>query len=100
MIRRNFLQRITMAGTAGLAARGLTASDLHKASFRVQGFTCVTCAVGLDTLLRDRKGVVRSKSSYPDGMVTIDFDPRLVSEKELVAFVTEQGFKVVGKTAA
>jgi hypothetical protein len=96
MFRRNFLQRLTIAGTSGLAALGVTkASEIRTVTYRVHGFSCITCAVGLDTMLRDQKGVIHSKSTYPDGVVTIDFGPRAVTEKSLIAFISEQGFTLV-----
>jgi Cu+-exporting ATPase len=86
MFRRNFLQRIAFGASVGLAAPNKTVT------YRIKGFTCVTCAVGLDTLLQRQKGVVHSKSSYPDATTVIEFNPGLVTEKELKAFIAEMGF--------
>jgi copper chaperone CopZ len=90
MFRRNFIQRITLA-TAGV---GLAAARTVQVAYRVKGFTCVTCAVGLDTMLRRQKGVVRSKSTYPDATTVIEFNPSLVTEESLKAFIAEMGFSV------
>jgi copper chaperone CopZ len=86
MFRRNFLQRIALGTSVGLTAKSKTVT------YHVKGFTCVTCAVGLDTLLQRQKGVVRSKSSYRDATTTVEFNPELVTEKELKAFIAEMGF--------
>ena len=95
MVRRNFLQRFTMTGTSSLAALGITqASGLRSVTYKVAGFSCVTCAVGLDTMLGRQRGIVRSKSTYPEGLVVIEFDPRAITEAALVAFITERGFRV------
>ncbi len=80
-----------MALSAGV---GLTAKR-KIVVYHIKGFTCVTCAVGLDTLLRQRKGVERSKSSYPDATAEIEFNPDLVTEKSLKSFIAEMGFAVV-----
>jgi copper chaperone CopZ len=50
--------------------------------------------VGLETLLRQQKGIARVNASYPSGIVRIDFDPGLVSIKELKGFIGEMGFTV------
>ena len=95
MIRRNFLQSLAAAGTSSVAALGIVAaSELRTVTYRVNGFSCVTCAVGLDTMLLQQKGIVRSKSTYPEGVVVITFDPRIMNDKAVVAFIAEQGFRV------
>ena len=96
MFRRNFLQRLTFAGAGSLAALGnAEAAENRKVTYRIKGFTCVTCAVGLDTLLRRQHGVIRSESNYPEAKSVIVFDPNLITEKELKALISEMGFRVV-----
>jgi Cu+-exporting ATPase len=96
MVRRNFLQRLTIAGAGGLAVLSKAeAAEGRKVTYRIKGFTCVTCAVGLDTLLRQQKGVIRSESSYPEAKSVIVFDPALITEDDLKAFIAEMGFTVV-----
>jgi Cu+-exporting ATPase len=96
MVRRNFLQRLTIAGTGAFAVLGKAgAAESRTVAYRIKGFTCVTCAVGLDTLLRQQKGVLRSESSYPEATSVIVFDPSAITEKDLKAFIAEMGFSVV-----
>ncbi len=92
MIRRKFLQMATLAGASGLSALSAVAAEGKTVTWRIQGFTCITCAVGLDTLLEQQKGVVRSRSDYKEAKTTIVFRPDLVSETELRAFIAEMGF--------
>src|SRR5580698_4442923 len=94
MVRRSFIQRLTLAsaGVGMAAATTAQASPTKTVTYRVKGFSCVTCAVGLDTMLQRQKGVIRSKSSYPDARAVIEFDPKLVTEKSLRAFIAEMGF--------
>jgi copper chaperone CopZ len=95
MFRRHFLQRIGFAGATGLATvAAVEAGQTKTAVYRVKGFTCVTCAVGLETLLRREKGIARAEASYPSGIVRIDFDPALVTEKTLKGFISDMGFSV------
>jgi Cu+-exporting ATPase len=67
MFRRNFIQRITLAGAGSLAASGaaMGAATKRTVTFRVKGFSCITCAVGLDALLSREPGVLHSNSTYP-----------------------------------
>ena len=54
MDRRNFIQRLTVASATGAAA--YAADESKSVTFRVKGFTCITCAVGLEVMLRARIG--------------------------------------------
>ena len=93
MIRRKFIQGIACSvGAAG------TAAAAHKTvTYRIEGFSCVTCAVGLDSMLKDQKGIVRSKSSYPDRTSVIEYNPDLINEEQIKAFIHELGFKARSK---
>ncbi len=91
MFRRDFIQRLTLAGSLATAG-SVSAAGGRSVTFTVEGFTCVTCAVGLDTMLSRQKGVVRSKSSYKDATSTIEFDPNAVTVASLKAFIGEMGF--------
>jgi copper chaperone CopZ len=96
MLRRKFIQLMTVAGTGSLAALGtLEASDAKSVTYSVKGFTCVTCAVGLETLLRQQKGVVWAEASYPDASVVIRYEPGTVTEDKLKAYIAEMGFTAV-----
>jgi len=95
MVRRHFIQRITLAGAGGLANIGATEAGKSKTvTYRIQGFSCITCAVGLETMLRQQKGIVRATASYPDAKATIEFDTKLVTEGWLKAFGADKGFAV------
>ena len=95
MFRRRFLQLVTMATVGGLAPlEAVSAAATRTVIYQVRGFTCITCATGLDTLLGQQKGVAASKSTYPEGKVTVAFDPRQISEQAIVTFITDLGFTV------
>ncbi len=97
MIRRQFIQLATLAGVSGLATIGaVTVTETRTVTYRVKGFSCITCAVGLDTMLSRHRGVVRSKSTYPEGVVTIDFHPSMISEESIKSAISEMGFTVEG----
>lgn len=91
MFRRDFIQGIAGTGAA-------TASGARKTvRYRVKGFSCVTCAVGLEVMLREKEGVASAKATYPAGEVTIGFDPAVVSEEALKSFIRETGFMIEPK---
>jgi copper chaperone len=97
MFRRRFLQLATMATVGGLAPlEGMAAGTSKTVIYMVKGFSCITCATGLDTMLGQEKGITSSKSTYPEGKVTVAFDPKQTNERAIVTFITSLGFKVEG----
>jgi copper chaperone len=93
MERRRFVQMMTLAGVGTVAAVELAhAGETKMVAYRVEGFTCVTCAVGLETMLREQKGVKWVKATYPDARVAIKYDPTVVNEPALRGFISELGF--------
>jgi|ERR1700724_438933 anaerobic selenocysteine-containing dehydrogenase len=102
MDRRKFLGRV-MTGIAGTTVGiGVAKSGLHltpassqetkTVTYEVKGFTCITCATGLEVMLLRQKGVVRASASYPDAKVLIGFDENLASEDKLKEFIASCGF--------
>lgn len=101
MFRRQFVQFVATLGPGSVAAIAAADSKGSKTvTYVVKGFSCVTCAVGLDTMLEKQKGIIGSKSTYPEGIVRIQFDPREVTEKALQEFISEMGFKVAEERTA
>ena len=95
MFRRRFLQLITLASANGLVSiESLAAEPTRTATYRVKGFSCITCATGLDTMLSHQKGIKSSKSTYPAGIVTVCFNPGQITGPRIVAFIEELGFTV------
>jgi copper chaperone CopZ len=95
MFRRKFLQLMTVATAGGLAPlQGMAATGGSVVAYHVRGFSCVTCATGLDTMLGQQKGIQSSKSTYPEGKVIVNFDPDQITEAAITAFITDLGFTV------
>jgi copper chaperone CopZ len=97
MFRRRFLQLATMASVGGIGPlEGMAAGTSKTVIYMVKGFSCITCATGLDTMLSQQKGITSSKSTYPEGKVTVGFDPKKTNEQSIVSFITSLGFTVAG----
>jgi len=90
MVRRKFIQGIACGIGAAEAAMGAAKSKI--VTYRIEGFSCITCAVGLDSMLKDQKGIVRSKSSYPERTAVIEYNPDLTNETQIKAYIQELGF--------
>ena len=96
MDRRNFLCKATAVGavTSGLASAAATPKETRTVVYSVKGFYCITCAVGLEVMLRGMNGVTRANASYPANRVVIGFDEHMISEKTLREFIAVCGFSV------
>jgi copper chaperone CopZ len=100
MIRRRFLQLLAFSGADTVALKATGNGPARKVIYMVQGFSCITCAVGLDTMLRKQRGILSSISTYPEGKVTVCFDPDYVNEKNIREFIADTGFTVESEHVA
>ena len=96
MDRRNFLCRLTAATASGVGSAAADAGpkNTRTVTYPVKGFTCITCAVGLEVMLRGLKGVTRANASYPQATVVIEFDDHTIHEDGLKQFIQICGFTV------
>jgi copper chaperone CopZ len=95
MFRRRFLQLCVPVSAGALAIfKTKRAASVNAVAYEVKGFTCITCAVGLDTMLRKQRGVLSSESSYPGGKVVVHFDPDQTAESSIRGFIADTGFTV------
>jgi len=93
MIRRKFLSLITLAGASSLATlKAANALEKKTVTYKISGFTCITCAVGLETLLQREKGIIAAKASYPDAITTVTYHPKSISEASIVEAIEGMGF--------
>ena len=93
MIRRRFLGLLTLAGAGTLTT--LPQARAHRketVTFSIKGFTCITCAVGLETVLMREKGVLAVRATYPEALATITFAPNLTSTQTIAAAIESMGF--------
>ena len=82
------------AGVAAASDLSAAGKQLRSVNYNVKGFTCITCAVGLEVMLRGLKGVASAKASYPANKVAIEFDERAIAEEKVKKFITTCGFSV------
>ena len=95
MLRRKFFQVMTIATTGALnPLEAISGTPKRVVTYHVRGFSCITCATGLDTMLAKQKGIASSSSTYPEAIATIGFDPGQISEQQIKDFISSLGFTV------
>ncbi|HTA78505.1 MAG TPA: heavy metal-associated domain-containing protein [Terracidiphilus sp.] len=102
MQRRQFIQAVALSSVGAISPVESIAAAGPRTTLvlQVKGFTCITCAVGLDTLLGKEKGILSSCSTYPEGKVTVAFDPKESSEQKIREFIAGMGFTVASTHVA
>ncbi|HNP06172.1 MAG TPA: heavy metal-associated domain-containing protein [Cyclobacteriaceae bacterium] len=64
----------------------------------IEGMHCQEgCANGIDILLGEQDGVVKSTTQFETSSSEIEYDANVVSEKEIIALIQERGFKAARK---
>ncbi len=67
----------------------------QKIKIPIEGMHCTSCALNIDDALEDIKGVFSSETSYARSEVTIEYDPKVVSETQLESVIISQGYQMV-----
>jgi copper chaperone CopZ len=99
MDRRNFLCKVTASAAGGAVLRQPAHAETQRVKYAVKGFTCITCAVGLEVMLRGLKGVASASASYPENQVVISYDAHVIAEDKIREFIRVCGFSVAGPHA-
>lgn len=66
-----------------------------KKIFKIQGMHCASCATMIDLDLEDLKGIIKAKTDYAKSELSVEYDEKLVSEKEIIASINRSGYSVV-----
>jgi copper chaperone CopZ len=99
MDRRTFIHAVAATGGAGIIglADGARKHTKENASVEwvVKGFTCITCAIGLETLLQREEGISQVSAEYLSGRVRIGFDSNVITAPAISRLIEQAGFQVV-----
>lgn len=61
----------------------------------IKGMHCQAgCANGIDAMLKEQDGIIKSETSFDRSSAVIEYDSDLISEKKIVELITERGFEV------
>lgn len=70
------------------------AQDTVRVKFRVKGMHCQAgCANGIDAMLKEQDGILKSQTSFKDSASVIKFDPEKISEEKIISLIREWGFE-------
>ncbi|MBR5514873.1 MAG: heavy metal translocating P-type ATPase [Clostridia bacterium] len=66
---------------------------MEKAKFNVTGMTCAACSANVEKRVKRIKGIERVEVNLLSNSMSVDFDPALTNEGEIIAAVCEIGYR-------
>ena len=70
----------------------MTEKILH---LKINGMHCQSgCANGIDTMLKEQKGIIKSETSFDKSSSIIEYDPKQISEEKILSLIKDRGFEV------
>jgi len=79
------------------------ASDKQNGStviLKISDMNCAACARTIDEALSSKDGVVKASINPSQKRATVDYEPGIISEKDMVKAVEEAGYNVDETKAA
>ena len=70
----------------------------EKSLFRVIGMYCISCKPIVEKQLKDEKAVKKIDIDYMTDSVIVEFDPSLITKKEIKKRLERSGYKFVRTT--
>ncbi|MBF8961713.1 heavy-metal-associated domain-containing protein [Pontibacter sp. FD36] len=70
-----------------------TEENMTSLHLRVEGMSCQAgCADGIDRMLKQQEGIVKSKTTFNVSTSDIVFDKRKISAEQIVRLIEARGF--------
>ena len=70
-----------------------TQDNTASLQLRVEGMSCQAgCANGIDSMLKQQEGIVKSKTTFDSSTSDIVFDKAKISEEQIIRLIEAKGF--------
>ncbi|TKJ46754.1 heavy metal translocating P-type ATPase [Candidatus Aerophobetes bacterium Ae_b3a] len=70
----------------------------EKVDLPIKGMTCTACAQSIEKNLKKKKGVHSASVNFASEKAYVEFDPKMVTNKDLIEAVREAGYDVALKS--
>jgi copper chaperone CopZ len=64
-----------------------------KKIFRVEGMSCSSCPMKVESIEDDLPGIKQVSASYQKGNMVVEFDETKVTEAQIIAAVAKRGYQ-------
>lgn len=68
---------------------------MRKETFAIRGMSCVNCAARIEKNISQKDGVQTAVVNFAIAEMTVTFDPKIVTENDIVSYINELGYSVV-----
>jgi copper chaperone CopZ len=62
--------------------------------FQADGLTCAGCAGDMETILREREGILDASVDYAEERICVKYDPSVLDRKAVFSAVRQLGYTV------
>ena len=66
---------------------------ISKATFKIEGMHCTSCAMSIDGELEDTDGVKESNTNYAKAITEVTFDANKINHKKMVSIIEDVGYR-------
>jgi len=73
-------------------------ATIIRDTFPVNGMTCASCAVSVESMLKAQPGVAEANASYANRSVEIQYQPEVIAFKGLQKAVSQIGYELLANT--
>jgi len=74
-------------------AGGLSPTELKSITVSIEGMTCESCNMAVETAIKKLDGVARIKADYESGSAQVQFDPQIVKPAQITLAIEDLGYK-------
>jgi copper chaperone CopZ len=64
-----------------------------KKTFRIEGMSCSSCPMNIESIEDDLPGIKQVSASYQKGNMVVEYDETRVGEAQIIAAVAKRGYK-------
>ncbi|MEI6089506.1 MAG: heavy metal translocating P-type ATPase [bacterium] len=66
-----------------------------KDTYSVEGMSCASCAISVESMLKAQTGVVSANVNYATSSVTVDYQPEVITPKEFKSIIQSIGYDLL-----
>ena len=66
-----------------------------KKEFPVTGLSCASCAISVESMLKEQKGVTSASVNYANSSAQVEFEPAIVQSEDLKAIIQSIGYDLL-----
>ena len=66
-----------------------------RKEFPVTGLSCASCAISVESMLKEQKGVLNASVNYANSLAQVEFEPAIVQGEDLKSIIQSIGYDLL-----